>query len=170
MSPLSPLIAGISLAPLDTQLNRAELFYVRFMDDWIVFANTRHHLRRAVRITHKTLAALRLQQHPAKTFTGRIERGFDFLGYHFSPVGLCPAQTILENYFANLSRFYEQPVSASVRAKHMGDYANRRLAWLLGGLGWLRLSALSGWWAELKRMAICAGRRKQTHFSPSWIC
>ena len=31
---------------------------------------------------------LNLEKHPDKTFIGRIERGFDFLGYHFSRAGL----------------------------------------------------------------------------------
>jgi hypothetical protein len=37
---------------------------------------------------NETLDALRLEEHPDKTFIGRIERGFDFPGYHFSPDGL----------------------------------------------------------------------------------
>jgi hypothetical protein len=28
--------------------------------------------------------SLRLEKHPEKTSIGRIERGFDFLGHHFS--------------------------------------------------------------------------------------
>ncbi len=30
---------------------------------------------------------IRLEKHPGKTLIGRIEKGFDFLGYHFSPRG-----------------------------------------------------------------------------------
>ncbi len=30
--------------------------------------------------------------HPDKTFIGPIERGFDFLGYHFGPEGLSVAK------------------------------------------------------------------------------
>ena len=29
-----------------------------------------------------------VKKHPGKTFIGRIEIGFDFLGYHFGPDGL----------------------------------------------------------------------------------
>ncbi len=36
-------------------------------------------------------ASLRMEKHPDKTFIGRIERGFDFLGYHFGPEGLTSA-------------------------------------------------------------------------------
>ena len=28
---------------------------------------------------------LNLEKHPDKTFIGRVEKGFDFLGYHFGP-------------------------------------------------------------------------------------
>ena len=34
------------------------------------------------------VGALRLEKHPDKTFIGRIEKGFDFLGFHFSRDGL----------------------------------------------------------------------------------
>jgi hypothetical protein len=30
---------------------------------------------------NRALAELKVQQHPDKTFVGRISRGFDFLGY-----------------------------------------------------------------------------------------
>jgi hypothetical protein len=39
-------------------------------------------LRGAVKLVNQTLRALSLEKHPDKTFIGRIERGFDFLGYH----------------------------------------------------------------------------------------
>jgi hypothetical protein len=29
-----------------------------------------------------------LEKHPDKTYIGKIDRGIDFLGYHFSPDGL----------------------------------------------------------------------------------
>jgi hypothetical protein len=44
-------------------------------------APIRWKLRRAVKIVNQTLAALGLEKHPEKTFVGRVEKGFDFLGY-----------------------------------------------------------------------------------------
>ncbi len=38
-----------------------------------------------------SIIELKLEKHPDKTFIGRIEKGFDFLGYHFSPEGLSMA-------------------------------------------------------------------------------
>jgi hypothetical protein len=48
-------------------------------------------LRKAVKLVNEVLASLGLEKHPDKTFIGRIERGFDFIGYHFSPDGLTAA-------------------------------------------------------------------------------
>ena len=56
---------------------RSGLFYVRFMDDILVLAPTRWRLRKAV---NEVLGSLCLLKHPDKTFVGRTERGFDFLG------------------------------------------------------------------------------------------
>jgi hypothetical protein len=41
-----------------------------------------------VQDVNRTLAELKVQQHPDKTFVGRLSRGFDFLGYRFSAAGL----------------------------------------------------------------------------------
>lgn len=46
--------------------------------------------------------------HPDKTFIGRIERGFDFLGYHFSTEGLTVAQKTIANFIKKASQLYEQ--------------------------------------------------------------
>ncbi len=56
---------------------RSGLFYVCFMDDILVLAPTRWRLRKAV---NEVLGSLGLLKHPDKTFVGRTERGFDFLG------------------------------------------------------------------------------------------
>ena len=81
------------LRAVDQELGKLGLFYVRFMDDIVVLAPTRWKLRAAVKALNQGLGALRLAKHPGKTFIGRIEKGFDFLGYHFSPQGLTLAQS-----------------------------------------------------------------------------
>ncbi len=43
-----------------------------------------------------------------KTFIGRIERGFDFLGYHFGLEGLTLAVKTIEQFVARAIRLYEQ--------------------------------------------------------------
>ena len=105
--PLSPLIGAFFLDQLDRQMTVSGLFYVRFMDDILVLAPTRWKLRRAVGLVNQILGALRLEKHPDKTFIGRIERGFDFLGYRFSHEGWgwpTPRSKIVEH----AARLYEQ--------------------------------------------------------------
>jgi hypothetical protein len=51
-------------------------------------------------------------KHPDKTFIGRIERGFDCLGYHFSPAGLTVAKKTIADFIEKASRLYEQKRSA----------------------------------------------------------
>ena len=81
--PLSPLMGALFLKPLDDALEKMEVFYIRFMDDWVVLATTRHRLRKAVRVVNQCLESLQVSQHPNKTFVGRTSKGFDFLGRHF---------------------------------------------------------------------------------------
>ncbi len=92
---------------------RSGLFYVRFMDDVLVLAPTRWKLRRAVRAVNQVLGALGLEKHPDKTFIGRVERGFDFLGYHFGPEGLSVAKKYIEQFVERALRLYEQEPRAA---------------------------------------------------------
>ena len=127
--PLSPLIGGFFLHALDAAAAKLRLFYVRFMDDILILAPTRWQLRRAVKLVNQALGALSLEKHPDKTFIGRIERGFDFLGYHFSPEGLSVAKKTIENFIEKTSRLYEQKRSAVSPAAPLEMYVRRWLRW-----------------------------------------
>jgi hypothetical protein len=72
---------------LDERMQRTRPFFVRFMYDVLVLAPTRWKIRKAVKMGNGILGSLGLEKHPDKTFIGRVERGFDFLGYHFGPDG-----------------------------------------------------------------------------------
>ena len=126
--PLSPIIGAFFLAELDQRLERTGLFYVRFMDDIVVLAPTRWKLRRAVRVLNQVLSSLKLEKHPEKTFIGRIEKGFDFLGYHFSHAELTVARTTLEHFAARAIRLHEQ------EPLRLGEYVRRWSGWVRAGL------------------------------------
>ena len=79
--PLSPLIGTFFLNPLDATAAKLRLFYIRFINDILILAPTRWQLRGAVKLVNQLLSALRPEKHPDKTFIGKIERGFGFLGY-----------------------------------------------------------------------------------------
>ena len=78
--------------------------------------------------------ALRLAKHPGKTFIGRIEKGFDFLGYHFSPRGLTPARQTTENFAERAIRLYEQEPGEEMVPVRLGSYVRRWEGWVRAGL------------------------------------
>ena len=106
--PLSPLMGALFLDLLDRRMEATGLVYVRFMDDWVILSPTRWKLRKAVRIVNQTLTELKVRQHPEKTFIGRINRGFDFLGYAISRNGLRPASKTVKKFAERLCQLYEQ--------------------------------------------------------------
>ena len=123
--PLSPLMGAFFLHELDERMERTGLFYVRFMDDILVLAPTRWKLRRAVKGLTQVLDELRLKKHPDKTFIGRIERGFDFLGYHFSRTGLTVAKAAIEKFVERATRLYEQERERADGPSTLGMYVRR---------------------------------------------
>ncbi len=105
---LSPLMGALYLKELDDSMEKTGLFYARYMDDWVILAPKKWKLRSAIKMVNQILYRLRLEKHPDKTFIGRIEKGFDFLGYVFSPSGLGIAQKTLKNFAERITRLYEQ--------------------------------------------------------------
>ena len=136
--PLSPLLGALYLKALDERLSRHGMFYVRYMDDILVLTRTRWQLRRAVRVLNQIFADLKVARHPDKTFIGRIERGFDFLGYFFSRGPLRLAQRTLQNHKTRLHRLYEHQKAAPDIADRLDEYVTRRKRWCWAGLGALR--------------------------------
>lgn len=129
--PLSPLMGALFLDVLDRRMEATGLGYVRFMDDWVVMAPTRWKLRNAVRIVNRALCELRVEQHPDKTFIGRIDRGFSFLGYEFKASGLTGvARPTRERFAERIHRLYEQGATAC----RIGEYVRRWLIWVRSGL------------------------------------
>lgn len=100
------------------------------MDDWVILAPTRWKLRKAIQATNAVLAELQVEKHPEKTFIGRTARGFDFLGYWFSPSGLGIAQKSVERCMAKISRLYEQGASE----KRIGEYLRHWWTWVRSGV------------------------------------
>ncbi len=91
-------------------------------------------LRKAVKAVNQALGSLNLEKHPDKTFIGRIERGFDFLGYHFRPDRLSVAAKTIENFVARALRLYEQEPGEPLDSSRLGVYVQRWAAWAKGGL------------------------------------
>ena len=83
-----------------------------------------------IQATHEVLDALRLEKHPEKTFIGRIGRGFDFLGYWFSPQGVAVAGKTVDRMAEKVLRLYEQGADDS----RIGTYLRHWVWWVRTGV------------------------------------
>ena len=136
---LSPLLGALYLLPLDQAMEpsatRGQIFYVRYMDDIIILAKTRHHLRSALRKMFAVLKILKLKIHSRqKRFIGKISKGFDFLGYWFQPERkLQPSAECLRRHRTRIRRLYEQGADS----RRLRQYVDAWLRWLHAGLRYL---------------------------------
>jgi len=85
-------------------------------------------------VLNQALDELKLEKHPDKTVIGRIERGFDFLGYHFVPDGISVARKTVENFIARAIRLYEQEPREPYGSHRFGLYVKQWVRWA-GGVG-----------------------------------
>jgi len=137
--PLSPVIAAYYLKELDEQMaGDTRYFYRRYMDDIIVLAKTRWHLRSAVRTVNQHFSQLKIEQAPDKTFIGKISKGFDFLGYHFDGKNLTVAAKTVEKHVLHYRQLYEQlrkkKATSDEMALVLGWYVKRWQQWAAAGL------------------------------------
>ncbi len=113
---LSPLLGGLYLNPLDQQMGRdRRIIYVRYMDDFVVLATTRWHLRKAIAQMHHITTDLKLRLHRKdKCYIGRTSKGFDFLGYTIHPQRrLRPSSVSLERLVQRARRLRAKEVIKS---------------------------------------------------------
>jgi hypothetical protein len=137
--PLSPVIAAYYLKGLDEQMaGDSRYFYRRYMDDIIVLAKTRWHLRKAVATVNQHFNQLKVAQAPDKTFIGKISRGWDFLGYHFDGKQLTVAAKTVEKHVLRYRQLYEQlsmkKATSDEMALALGLYVKRWQRWAAAGL------------------------------------
>ena len=105
------------LKSLDDAFANDDVFYIRYMDDILILSKTRWQNRRVVKKLNQCFNALKVEQHPDKTFIGRIDKGFDFLGYHFSRQTLTMAAITIKKHAQRLQRLYEQQKLKQARCR-----------------------------------------------------
>jgi hypothetical protein len=89
---------------------------------------------RAVKAVNQTLAAPSLEKHVDKTFIGKIERGLDFLGYHFGPTGLTVAKKTIANFIEHALGFMSKSATRVLRSLRLrftrgGGSVGRAVGW-----------------------------------------
>lgn len=107
---LSPLVGASLLYHCDSDFNYTEgIYYARYMDDFMVLTRTRWHLRRCVRRLNEYLDIGGFSVHPDKTYTGRIQHGFDWLGGSFDATGATGlSDRAVRHHRERCLRLYEQ--------------------------------------------------------------
>lgn len=147
---LSPLLGALYLKALDDTLSSYPgVYYRRYMDDIVIMTHTRWQLRRAVKLLNQVFNRLKLKQHPDKTYIGKIDKGFDFLGYHFSRQPLQLAAITVKKHVEKLHRLYEQQsknkkASSEELAWVLGQCVQHWLRWCTAGLQGIRLDLFDG--------------------------
>ena len=132
-SSLSPLLGAFYLRGLDMKLAIPGVFYARYMDDILIMTKSRWRLRHAIKILNEEFELLGLKKHPQKTTIGMVEKGFEFLGYHYGRDGLSLAGKTIDNFISKALRLYEQePVQT--RLERLGEYTKRWVRWTTSGL------------------------------------
>lgn len=108
-SSLSPLLGAVALLCWDREMESLGLTHIRFMDDLLVFTKTRNQLRRCVKKTYEVLDAWKFKLHTgAKTFIGRIEKGFDYCGFYFKPDRVTLSIACLARHADRKRQLYER--------------------------------------------------------------
>ena len=132
---ISPLIGALYLMPLDKLMEELQatigIRYQRYMDDYVIFAPTRHKLRKAIKLMYAMLDDLKVEVHPKKRFIGTTRRGFDFLGYWLEPHRpLTPSQVSLTRLIDRSRQLLERTASIT----RLRQYVCRWLQWHHSGL------------------------------------
>ena len=91
-------------------------------------------LLRAVALLNGIFTTLGLEKHPNKTFIGRVEKGFDFLGYRLWPDRIRVAQATVERFLARVTRLYEQGRGRPLGLAPLGSYVRRWMRWTGAGV------------------------------------
>ena len=151
---LSPLLGAVMLTALDkameVKVRTGAIWYIRYMDDFLVLAKTRHQFRQTMKQIHRVMRQLKLTLHrKQKCFIGKTKIGFDFLGYQVCPNHkLHPSAESMRRLTTRYRRLYEQGVSVN----RLRQYLDRWCCWLWGGLGGLlsRQGGAQKYWRRKK--------------------
>ena len=138
-SSLSPLIGAFYLLELDRQMEKLGVKYFRYMDDILILAPTRWKLRKAIRLLNQIFSELKLEKHPDKTLIGKVERGFDFLGYFLKPDSLTVSEKTFDRFIERIVWLYEQEPGEPFGSSRLGLYVKHWLRWVRACLGALNV-------------------------------
>lgn len=108
--PLSPLMGALHLYDMDEHFAKQKaIHYARYMDDIIILAKSRWSLRRHNKRLMQWFSAYGFEAHPDKTYIGRTEKGFDWMGAWLTHEGVRDiAPRAKANHREKVRRLYER--------------------------------------------------------------
>ncbi len=96
---ISPLLANIVLNPLDHELEKEGYKFVRYADDFVILCKTRQQAIEALELVKNILESqMGLELSAEKTKIVNIKEGFDFLGFHFTQMGISMREKSVEKF------------------------------------------------------------------------
>ena len=112
---------------------------------WCTFASNDNSLSHLLSLQD---TFLHRTEEPQKSQSRR--KGFDWLGYHISPVGLRLAATTIHTFATRLTRLYEQEAGRPNGAARLGQYVRRWMGWATGSWHissgrWLSCTSATPW-------------------------
>ncbi|HFI5337031.1 TPA: reverse transcriptase domain-containing protein [Serratia liquefaciens] len=130
---LSPLMGALHLRAMDEHFAaQSNIYYARYMDDIVILTPTRWALRRQVKALNGFFNAGGFEQHPDKTFMGRTERGYDWMGAQMNDAGVEGiARRARSNHVERCRRLYGRVrgLPAALRRARMAAYRKRWMVW-----------------------------------------
>jgi len=106
---LSPLLSNIYLNEFDALVQSDQWNYIRYSDNLLVLASEETTKSEAAARIQDGLKQVHLALNSKKTFAGKIEKGFVFLGFHFNLEGRRPAPSAWQHLQENLRHVLDHP-------------------------------------------------------------
>ena len=136
-SALSPFFGALYLKPLDQAFeNRENCLFLRYQDDVLILLKTKRQYQRAKKRVFEILRKLRLKVSPHKTWMGKLEKGFHFLGVTFDPTQIGQSQKTQAPLVQLHSRSYQRALDKvkalrenAVYPANMQSYLSRWATW-----------------------------------------
>lgn len=124
---ISPLLANIVLNRFDHELERKGYKFVRYADDFIILCKTKQEAIEALEFSRGILTTqMQLELSQEKTKIVNIKEGFDFLGFHFTQMGV----TIREKSW---EKFKETVRKITIRSRNLDSLVIEKLNQVIRG-------------------------------------
>lgn len=114
---ISPVLSNIYMNEFDKEMEREDVFFVRYADDMLLLSAGADTLHAVVLKMKGLLSDLCLELNQEKTFIGSIAQGFDYLGYHFDTSGKSIPQKATERLETSLEDVWLTSVGISMKER-----------------------------------------------------